>query len=899
MNEKWYSLSVDEVEKKLNTDVSSGLSSREASSRIRKNGENSIYSGWEAPISARVGKIAADITVIILSVVLVLSAFFLDTETSVTSIFIIVVILLTSILSYLASCRIFHARVEKSAPDVHVIRGGKVYLCNVRHIAVGDVILLRRGDVVPCDVRLVHSDKLKTFEFTGIISGKEIKQITKKDADAIIPKSENPPVDKQFNMVVAGSVVLSGTARAVAVRIGKDTFSLEMLGPIDLVPRDKQELRLLDLVEKWNSRSSLVMLIATIPITVAALIMGNGSGALLNVLSVALSLAAVTGSELLFGVVNIVAAHAVRKCVEDKNPSEIKFRRAICEMNYTDTVIICGNSALQDKQLNIERFFAANRFYDADLKTLEEDSPQRAFLETALLGTAYYLTAISNGSAEQTAQARVISDYYERVAGASSELLKKNQIAEFLGEDNSLCDTSLIKNGDQYSVVCSSFSTSLLNLCSHIRTPDGILPFDLTKKDEVLRACTGLHHRGQKTALFASRVSPCSSLSRLGAVQNQLIFEGYIIYSDPYVAECSEKISELRDAEINVFYFGRESTEAVLAVYNTGIVSKRSEIAYASSFERAKWSIDHNFGQYRAYLGFSSSELQALEKKIKGENGTIAVITSSTSELGLAGAADISVAVSDSFYNVGADRPLESFSSQSQILKKNADVLIPRASKKSGGILSLISAIVASKNACTNLCKLFGYLIFSNSVRIVVAVFSVVFGIGTMSCTQILFSGFFMDFAAVIYFAFLNSCRDCGGKLYDAETLLRNPLQGFRKYAAAGVMFSVVIILLLIVFGSANISYGKTLSFFSFISIIIGQLFAIFVIGRPDAEEKHSRAFIICLTAIVLTLTVLCAAVPLVSAMFGVAPPDWQICASAPIVAVIGYVILFVTERYI
>ena len=102
---------------------------------------------------------------------------------------------------------------------VAVIRQGAQEKCSPSDIVPGDLLLLRPGDYIPADARIVQSDGLKVNESALFGSSgsaaKTFKEIT---------ESGLPP-EKQTNMVFGGTYVDAGTGNAVVVRTGN---ALEM-----------------------------------------------------------------------------------------------------------------------------------------------------------------------------------------------------------------------------------------------------------------------------------------------------------------------------------------------------------------------------------------------------------------------------------------------------------------------------------------------------------------------------------------------------------------------------------------------------------------------------------------------------------------------------------------------
>ncbi|MEU2122604.1 hypothetical protein [Nocardia niwae] len=82
-------------------------------------------------------------------------------------------------------------------------------------LALGDVIVLRGGDVVPADARVLRADDLEMDE-----SGLTGESIT---VDKQVPATPGTSVADRACMVFEGSTVVNGTARAIVVAVGPDT----------------------------------------------------------------------------------------------------------------------------------------------------------------------------------------------------------------------------------------------------------------------------------------------------------------------------------------------------------------------------------------------------------------------------------------------------------------------------------------------------------------------------------------------------------------------------------------------------------------------------------------------------------------------------------------------------
>ena len=100
--------------------------------------------------------------------------------------------------------------------SVSVIRHGKQEKCPSSDIVLGDLLLLRQGNYIPADARIVQADGLTVNESSLFGSSGSAVKTTEE-----ITETGLPP-EKQTNMVFGGTYVDAGIGHAIVVRIGDD-----------------------------------------------------------------------------------------------------------------------------------------------------------------------------------------------------------------------------------------------------------------------------------------------------------------------------------------------------------------------------------------------------------------------------------------------------------------------------------------------------------------------------------------------------------------------------------------------------------------------------------------------------------------------------------------------------
>lgn len=185
---------------------------REAKSRNeipekdRKTGLSIFVSQFENPL----------IYILILAAVL---AYFLGDviEASV----ILLIILVNSFLGFLQEYKAERALRELKryiSFTATVLRAGERKEIDARSLVVGDIVLLRIGNIVPADVRLISVEEFQTNE--SILTG-EPKEVEKKTAPIKVWKAEPALLT---NMAFMGTTVTSGHAVGIVTAVGADTF---------------------------------------------------------------------------------------------------------------------------------------------------------------------------------------------------------------------------------------------------------------------------------------------------------------------------------------------------------------------------------------------------------------------------------------------------------------------------------------------------------------------------------------------------------------------------------------------------------------------------------------------------------------------------------------------------
>ncbi len=211
----WHSLSVDDVIKALKSDVK-GLSDAEAKARLSKFGPNELVAVRKfSPLKIFFGQFKSILIWILIGATII--SLIMGEE--IDAIVIFAIVLVSSAFGFTQEYRAekaLEALKRMLSPTVTVIRDSKETTIPIREVVPGDIIVLKEGDKVPADARLIEVINLQVNE--APLTGESTPVL--KD---VSPLPRDTPLPDRGNMVFSGTEVISGKGKAVVVATGMNT----------------------------------------------------------------------------------------------------------------------------------------------------------------------------------------------------------------------------------------------------------------------------------------------------------------------------------------------------------------------------------------------------------------------------------------------------------------------------------------------------------------------------------------------------------------------------------------------------------------------------------------------------------------------------------------------------
>ncbi len=753
----WHTISAEDTAKLLDVNPYRGLSKKEVKRRRSKAGRNHIWYVRRMETGRYILSTAGDLSTVLLLITAILAFVFEERASAVTMCIILAIGAALRIITYIKAKRILEDNARENIPTAALLRDGTVSLTSSRDIVPGDIILLRQGDTVPCDGRVISEGEALVSE-SGITENRE--QVVKFNTVITAgPGSAEIPCESRPNILYAGSTVLQGDIRMIAVATGEDTLISRKQGGIEIPAGDD-----LPLIRRLNGQcrlSELFMLAFVVIISALSLFMGTG---LEQVFFCAVSMAAASMSEYLTAIGSIIIAIAARSKKGRRNSGAlIKDCTKLETIAAADSVILSDLSMLKSGDVSFNSFFAGGKLHKKE--TLAEHTDEmRELLTLASEASGSWVdnSALSAaGSADTEGNATEREVILRQASVLFTEQTKTTVRSHSLVIDRvpgtaamaAGIDTAILQKGmEENSAYIAALSDvqRILACCTTYRTADGEAPLTDEIRRTIFTETARLEFFGAKVLAVATRPSPFLTLNKIATLLTGMCFIGFFSLSETAAEGSGTLVRQIKEAGMRFVLLSEHAEHDLYYGHDLGLFDKKTKIV--------PWN-DAGLDRYKgekslivtvpAYHHNSTAEdlsvSAARYKVVRALGGEHTVfLTKEAFDARAAGSVGCSIAVSHS----------ES-KAISQSLKNKAQIVVyPRAAEEHGGFTEGLHAVKEARRAMLNIANATAYLAVSQAARLLVMLASVIFASPMPSSAAILIGGLILDFGAVLVMAF-------------------------------------------------------------------------------------------------------------------------------------------------
>jgi calcium-translocating P-type ATPase len=694
--DNWYSMDKESVLKEQKADAHKGLSAGEAERRQAEFGLNKFAEKKKETLFSQIIRQLKDVAVIILLLAAVLSfALALrDGEGFIEPAVIISIVIMNVILAITqerGAEKALEALSVLNSPSCFVIRDGYKQEIDTALVVPGDIIILKTGDLVPADARILECESFAVDEAS--LTGES--EPSEKHTDIL--HKENAPLGDRLNMVFSGCLVVSGHANAVVTSTGMGTEIGKIAGYLNYTKKNKTPLQLR--LDKLGKSISTVAVVAAFAIFMIGFIQGQEIWHLV-MLAVTLAVAAVP--ETLALIVTLTLTHGVKEMVS-KN-ALIRKLQAVETLGSTSVICSDKTGTLTQNKMTIKRLwtYGGTPVGDAEAGSREHLEMLKKFL------LASNVTLEKDAAGEE----KIIGDPTE------SAIMR-------LFLDKGLKREEL--NAEYEKVAEIPFSSARKMMTTILKKPDGRflvltkgafdrIPF-VRKNTDFVKELEDIHNSFARDALrvitLASKeVDTLPHKDNLSELESDLRFEGFIGLIDPPRPEAAAAIVRAKKAGVRtIMITGDHAVTAAAIAKELGIIVANEGVITGAELSKLS---DNEFFEsiefYSVYARVSPSDKIRIVQAWQSKGDVVSMTGDGVNDAPALKAADVGVSMGINGTEVA----------------KSASDMILTDDKFS----TIVEAVSEGRKVFSNIKKLVYFLIVCNISEIAVMIFGQVSGWG-------------------------------------------------------------------------------------------------------------------------------------------------------------------------
>ena len=691
----WHSSSVEEVSKKLKTNINIGLSEEEAQKRFERYGPNNLKEKKKESIFVKFIKQFNDFMIITLIIAAIISAVVskLNGEADyIDSIIIVAIVIFNAIMGLVQEQKAeksLEALKKMSAPNAKVRRNGRVQEIDATMVVPGDIVILEAGNYVPADCRLINSYNLKIEE--SALTGETIPSL--KDSSKIL--KENTAMGDLCNMVFATTIVVNGHGEAIVVETGMNTRVGKIAGMI--IEDESPETP----IQKKLAEVGKILAIACIIICVLIFVIGIFKKIpIIEMFMTSVGLAVAAIPEGLPAIVTIMLSIGVTKMA--KKNSIIRKLPAVETLGSSSVICSDKTGTLTQNKMTVTEvrncFGRANsneRKFIFELGTMCTDTTEeRINGKLGFVGEATEV-AISNAAMEEGVSKSFLYDEMKRINDIPFDSKRKMM-------------TTIHKYGNRYRIITKGAPDVLLKRCSNCYSGGQIVPI-FSKKDDINEQNNQMAEKALRVIAVAYK--DVEKLPEMQDVEKDLIFCGLIGMIDPPREGVKEAVRTCRRAGIKTVMITGDHLQTAKAIAKELGILKRGDLAIdGETLERmSQHELEQNIMDYSVFARVSPEHKVRIVKAFQSTGAVVAMTGDGVNDAPALKNADIGIAMGKG----GTD-----------VAKNAADMIL-----LDDNFVTIVEAVKQGRNIYDNIKKSIHFLISTNIGEIVTMFFGLVLGI--------------------------------------------------------------------------------------------------------------------------------------------------------------------------
>lgn len=434
---------------------------------------------------------------------------------------------------------------------IKAIRNGEPQLITQKEIVVGDIIMIETGDKIVADGRLFSSNDLSVDE--SALTGESLP--VKKDAEFVCQKST--PVAERANMLYSGCFVSAGNGQMLVTGVGNDTEFGQIAQELSSIEKTTTPLQeKLDKLGKQitvlgTSAAAIVFAIEVLQFVMnGQLNLDTVSDAFIT--SIVLIVAAVPE-----GLPTIVAVSLALNIIKMSKENALVKKMIACE-TIGCVNIICSDKTgtLTENRMTVQKIYTGGELID----------PEQ--LKDEMLLKNYCINSNANISEEDGSWSFIGNptegSLLAAAAKAGVDYQELRQAADIVrvfpfSSQNKDMSTIVRENGKEILYVKGN-PEKIISLCTGISEEEKEKNFHLMEEFQ--------NKAGRLLAFAHKELEGQYNDEEQDEVEQGLIYDGFVVISDPLSPDVYESIRNCRSAGIEVKMLTGDNIRTARAIAN-------------------------------------------------------------------------------------------------------------------------------------------------------------------------------------------------------------------------------------------------------------------------------------------------------------------------------------------
>ena len=640
----WHARALENLLADLDANLD-GLTGEEAADRLDRFGPNELQESGGTSAWTLLFSQFKNVLIVILLVAAGLSAF---SGHTVEAVAITVITVFTIVLGFIQEYRseqAMEALRKMAAPTATVLRDGQETKIPAREVVPGDILLLRTGDKIPADARLIEAVNLQVVE--AALTGESLP--VEKGTGSL----DNPdlPLGDRINMAYSGTVVSYGRGKGLAVATGMQTEFGRIARMLESVETERTPLQ--KNLDRVGHALAWIALAVVAGVVTLGVLRGQDFVEML-IFGIALAVAVVP--EALPAVVTISLALGVRRLAS----RNALMRRLPVVETLGSTSVICSDKTgtLTRNEMTVRILLSAGREIEVtgtgylpegsfreNEADLEPGSSLRALLLAGTLASDARLDRekgsdrwIIKGDPTEGALVVVASK-----AGMDKKTLEKDypRVDEIPFSSETKRMTTFHQGPEGSIAFAKGAPEVIIFSCDRQLTDKGESALDEKGREEILdKAC---HLAGQGLRVLAA--SRKGNLDRKG-VENGMIFLGLFGMIDPPRPEVRAAIETCRRAGIRpVMITGDHPLTARAIARDLGLLQKGRILEGAELGKMSEGEFEGQVEEIECYARVSPEHKLRVVTALQKKGKTVAMTGDGVNDAPALKKADIGIAM--------------------------------------------------------------------------------------------------------------------------------------------------------------------------------------------------------------------------------------------------------------